>query len=126
MKNLCDILSKNKDLQKLVIKSKQLKQLNDLFKSSLDLNLAKHSDLAKIEKDQLTVVADNAAWATKLRFTIPDILKNLRIQPEFKMIKTIRILIATAQSAPPANLVKTKRSPKNAQLWAETIKSLKH
>lgn len=126
MKNLCDILSKNKDLQTLVIKAKQLNQLNRLFKSSLESTLAKHCSLAKMEKDQLTVIADNAAWATKLRFTIPDILKNLHIQPEFKSTKSIKILVATAQSTPPVDLAKIKRSPKNAQLWAETIEALKH
>jgi len=124
VKNICDILAGNQDFQKLIVKANQLTQLNRLFKSLLEPTLAQHCNLAKLEKDQLTVIVDNAAWATKFRFSIPDILKNLRIQPEFKMVKTIRFMVAAAESKPP-NLVKTKHSAKNAELWAETIKSLK-
>ncbi len=124
MKNIRDILTGNPDFQKLITKAHQLTQLNRLFKSLLDPNLAKHCNLAKLEKDQVTVIADNSAWATKLRFSIPDILKNLHIQPEFKMIKTIKFLVAAAESKT-SNLVKQKHSAKSAALWKETIKTLK-
>jgi len=125
MKNICAILAGNPDFQKLITKAHQLTQLNRLFKSLLDPNLAKHCNLAKLEKDQMTVIADNSAWATKLRFSIPDILKNLRIQPEFKMVKTIKFSVATAETKTP-NLAKQKHSTKSAELWKETIKTLKN
>lgn len=124
MQSICDILAKDPSFKKLVEKANQLTQLNRLFKSLIDPNLAKHCNLAKLEKDQLSVIADNAAWATKLRFSIPDILKNLRIQPEFKMLKTIKFLVATAKMETSPS-IKPKHAPKNAELWAETIRSLK-
>jgi len=122
MKNICDILAGNQKFQKIVNQAQQLNQLNQLFKSLIGNALSQHCNLAKIDNKHLIVIADNASWATKLRYTFPEILKTLKTQPEFAQVKTIKVLIATAKIAPASP--KPKINPQNAKLWAEIKKTL--
>ena len=124
MHNILDIISVNKNLHHLVDQAIKCKHLNQLWKSLLEPNLAKHCDLGKLEKDLLTVIAHNASWATKLRYAAPDILKTLHTQPEFAKVKKLKFLVATAVNKIPS-AVTHQRSTKNADLWRETMQALK-
>ena len=122
MKSICDILAGNEKFQKIVGQAQQLNQLNQLFKSLLEKTLAQHCILAKLENDQLTLIADNASWATKIRYATPEILKSLKIHPEFAKIKAIKPLVAVAKAEPIR--LKPKISPQNAKIWMEIKKQL--
>jgi hypothetical protein len=77
-----------------------------------------------LEGSTLAVVVTNASWATKLRYAIPDIIKNLRTQPEFKTITVIRYYI-NQQTQPLKSRKKlTKLSPDNEILWKGTLARL--
>lgn len=125
MKPINEILiNKNTHLAKLFVKSAKNRELNNIFKNILDGELKKHTHFAKISKEILIVTVDSAAWATRLRFTIPEILKNLNTQIEFKEIKKIRYVIVPNDEFQPIKATKKKISAENEKIWRETIKNI--
>lgn len=114
------ILTANKNITKLIKKSSSLQNLNRLFQEILNNDLSKHCQIAEKTKDSLVIVVDNASWATNLRYTIPDIIKTLRTQPEFKGLQNIRYHINRC-SIPKAPLSRVKNSTnmQNARMLKE-------
>lgn len=107
----------------LIATARLLQRLNCLLLSCLDAELAQHCVLATIksqskkksgqsknkkpESKQLgavvqetcvaqeaLIIVDNAAWATRLRYAIPDLLKCVKTQPEFKNLQKIRYTVS--------------------------------
>ncbi|KPJ67557.1 MAG: hypothetical protein AMJ43_04735 [Coxiella sp. DG_40] len=114
------ILTANKNITRLIKKSSSLQNLNRLFQEMLNDDLSKHCQIAQKTKDSLVIVVDNASWATNLRYAIPDIIKMLRTQPEFKNIRTIRYYI-NRRSIPkdPLSRVKNSTDMQNARMLKE-------
>ena len=64
--------------------------------------------------------------ATRLRFVIPDIIKQLRIQPEFKDITNIRYTVTSSRTAATKpKKPKSKLSSSNEALWQKTLTELR-
>jgi hypothetical protein len=114
------ILTANKNITQLIKKSLSLQTLNHLFQELLSSDLSKHCQIAQKTKDSLVIVVDNASWATNLRYAIPDIIKTLRTQPEFKNLQNIQYYISRC-SAPSVPLPKMKNSTdmQNARMLKE-------
>lgn len=93
MKTIGQIINHNSVLEKLISTAKNLQYLNGVFRSVLETSLSQHCHLSKIDGTKLTVTVDSPAWASIFRYEIPEILKNLQSQPEFKDIKSIRYLV---------------------------------
>ncbi len=55
--------------------------------------LREHCLVSNVQRDTLTLSTAHANWATKIRYTIPDILKALHSVPETSDIKTIRVIV---------------------------------
>jgi hypothetical protein len=86
-------------------KIQQLNQLNEIWRKNYP-DLAQHSRIANFREDCLVIEIDNAAWATRLRYLIPDLiiqlaqhstLNNLKhiewyIQPSYQIISQSRPL----------------------------------
>jgi len=122
---LGQLLSNDPRLSKMLDKAHGLSKLSNLFANLLSSDLRNHCQLAKIENDELTVMVDGSIWASKLRYAIPDILKDLRTQPEFKSIKKIIYRVSASQSAV-SLLEKTKTSkPEFSKENAALLKQLK-
>ncbi len=132
MKTIADILKKNDStLSKLINKAKFSQDVAIIFRTALDSSLTKHCHFANYKDSVLTVVVANAATATRLRFAIPDIIKQLRIQPEFKDITNIRYTLAPIQAAAIGpQKAKPKLSKVSEELWQKTLaelrKNIKH
>ena len=60
-------------IQKKVV---QLKQLNEIWQQNFP-DLAQHSRIANFREGCLVIEVDNGAWATRLRYIIPDLIKKL-------------------------------------------------
>jgi len=84
--------------------------------------------LAKIENGRALVIIDSSAWASKFRYAIPDLLKNLRVQPEFQNLKEIRYQITAQPFSKKAknNAPNAKLSEKNAELLRRTAKKIQN
>lgn len=93
MQTISQIINRNSKLEELIAKAKELQQLNQIFCSALETSLSKHCHLSKIKGSELVVTVDSSAWATRLRYAIPEIIKNIRTQPEFKDIEKIKYTV---------------------------------
>jgi hypothetical protein len=78
-----------KALGNLLKKVGQLDEFNHIFAQYIDSNLAAHCRIANLQNNCLIVVVDNGAWATQLRFHIPDLLAQLRQHPGLEQLKSI-------------------------------------
>ena len=98
-----------------------LQQLNHIFQNALNNDLTNHCSIAKQTKNSLVLIVDNASWATNLRYAIPDLIKTLQNQPEFKNLQKIQYKIQKefVPSAPKPR----KKDPKAAQ-YARILKEL--
>jgi hypothetical protein len=125
MKTIGEILEKNTALEKLVRKTHTSKNLAFIFRSMLDAGFAKHCHFAHLKDSVLTITVTNAAWATRLRYAIPDMVKNLSTQPEFKQVTTIRYSVTQQNGTVKIKEKQTKLSRTNEILWQETMTDLK-
>lgn len=126
MKTLGQIFSHNRNiLPELVGKAQKLSQIDKLFRSFLDASLAQHCHLADISVTEAVVITDSSAWAMRLRYAIPDILKNVKTQPEFKNLKKIRYSVSPNQNLPTPKKVKVKISAESEKLWKEVLEQLR-
>lgn len=125
MKTFTQLVAKqNTQLTKLISQTAQHKNYAHILNSLLDPNLAQHCNFAKLHKDTLVLVVDSAAWATRLRYAIPDILKILVTQPLFQEVKKIRYLVAPQLEDTTTKKPKTPLSPQNEKLWRELLQEL--
>ena len=128
MKTIDTILSKSTVLQNLLNKTNELQYLSKIFAICLEEKLAKHCRIAKmdLENKTLHVAVDNPTWATKLRYVLPDVLKNLRTQPEFKNIKSIKYSVTqSTQGSLTINSTKIQIPQEIKQKWEDFYKKFK-
>jgi len=90
----------------------------------LPATLREHVLVANYDNRTLHLHTDNAAWATKLRFQIPDILELARHHDILSDLQTIRIRVAPAQGTPARVKKPPKLSPKDAQLLNDAGQSI--
>lgn len=87
------ITGKNSPLAGAIIQTAELQQLNRVFHNTIDQHFAVHCQIAQYKNGRMLLIVDNAAWGTNLLYAIPDLIKTLRIQPEFKDVKKINYRI---------------------------------
>ena len=128
MKTIVEILRKdnNKIFAKLINKNKNLETLAGIFNSVIDPSIAKNCRLASIKDRVMHISVKNAAWANRIRYYLPEMLKNLRTQPEFHMVASIRYFVERQFAVP----VKKKQdinkmSACNEAMWRKTIARLR-
>lgn len=125
MKTIGDILTaKTSKLAHLLLHNQQAQFLNTIFHGIIDQSMTKHCNIVKIEGHQLLVSVSNAAWATKFRYAIPELLKNLRTQPEFNNITAIRYIIHADTIPIKKQIGKKSLSEKHLDGWRSIIEKL--
>ena len=80
-------------LQRIFAKVRQLNELNELLKKELEPELVKHCMVANVYTDRLIVLVENGSIATRLRFSVPDLLPRLKAHNLLKDIKTVECRI---------------------------------
>jgi len=129
MKTIVEILRKdnNKIFAKLINKNQNLEVLAGVFNSVIDPSIAKNCRLASIEERVMHISVKNAAWANRVRYYLPEMLKNLHTQPEFHLITSIKYFVERQFTAPVAKKpVGNKMSTHNETMWRETIARLQN
>lgn len=79
----------SKSLQGLMSRLDELQRLNTLLGEHLEVEIAKHCQVVKFEKNCLFVIVDNGSWATQLRFQIPELMTKLRQIPKMENLSGI-------------------------------------
>jgi len=90
------------DLAILITRTRQLRRWTGIFRAQLDADLAPHVYLGNMDESSLTVYVDSAAWATRLRFQVPQLLPLLRqTNPTFKKLVNIQVKVLTPSGPEP-------------------------
>ena len=128
MKTIRNILeNQHSSLGKLLAKCQATDDLAQLFAAIVDSSLAKHCKLANYRNGELTLVVTNAAWATRVHYAIPELMKILCVQPEFKDLKKINYNIdkLKIESQSRQTIEKVERSKINQVSWEAVLEQLK-
>ncbi len=109
------LISSNKQLNKLYTHAKDICTLNEKLHNYFDPSLGSHCTVANYSADTLIVNADTSAWASKLRNRIPDILDYARHECGLSKLISVRIRVSpnqnnTAHSTPPGTRPTRKAS----------------
>lgn len=67
----------------------QLTKLNQLWHVSIAADIAEHSRVANYRDGCLIIELDSAAWATRLRYILPEITPKLLIHPDLQDLSDI-------------------------------------
>lgn len=79
-------------------------------------------------RQEALIIADNAAWATRLRYAIPELLKSVNTQPEFANLQKIHCRVKSDlerdECAAPVRRC-NQMSPENERMWRELMQQLR-
>jgi len=128
--SICDLLE-NGDTQlgKLIAKVRDIEALHHTLQKILDPTLAPHCHIGHYQSGILTIFSENAAWATQLRYQVPEIITKLRSFPEWAGLCSIQIKVQTegyqkitepAPASPPPTL--SEHSASQLQALADQLK----
>ncbi len=94
----------------------------------LPTEVAPHVDVASQQDGLLSLHADSAAWATRLRFLVPTLLPRLRPLADFAGVKDIRIRVApnltqgdATMEAPAVNQPPSPPDARSLQALADSL-----
>ena len=88
------LISSNKQLNKLYTHARDICALNEKLHNYLDPTLSGHCSIANYSAETLIINADTSAWASKLRNRIPDILDYARHKCGLNKLITVRIKVS--------------------------------
>jgi hypothetical protein len=103
----------------LIGHAKFLTRINHLVKNQLTPSLQPHCRVANYRENTLYLHADSPAWATRLRFFLPELISHLKHINEFKGLKDIQI--HQAKITTPRE---KKQKPKNLRISKDTADQL--
>ncbi|KAF0191603.1 MAG: hypothetical protein FD165_1672 [Gammaproteobacteria bacterium] len=92
------------NLRLLVERARMLQHLTTVLRQHLPLAMRDHCSVSAVDKHTLSVCADSAAWASKLRFHAPTLVPRLCETPALCDLQQIRVKVApavTAATSPP-------------------------
>ncbi len=74
-------------------KAQRIQRLNSLLYDMLDSPLNSHCQVLNLEERSVIIAADNASWATQLRFQQRDILNRLHFHNSWRYLQQITIKV---------------------------------
>lgn len=116
----------HKQLDDVLRHTKTLQELQKLFDSTVDNFFKNHLQVANFSDDCLTVIADNASIATRLRFIEPDIISKLKHCSELQQLKKIKCKVRPSNKKEEVERkVERKISNASAELIKQTAEHIK-
>jgi len=109
-------------LESLAIQGRKFQQLTASIHNLLPEVMRKHCLGVGIRGTRLILVTDTAAWATSLRFQSRDLLRQMRAQPNFSQLESVRVKVIPKQTVIPAQT--ENKPPYTTQFTAKLIDSL--
>ena len=94
--NISELLDKSESqLGKLISQAQAIETLNTIFVSTLEHDLIPNCRVGYYDSGVLTLFAASAAWATRLRYSVPTLLSQLRSLPTWAGLRSIQVKIQT-------------------------------
>jgi hypothetical protein len=87
-------------LAKLLEKATYLAEINRIFRAYLPLHLRPHARIVTLDAEAWTVQTDSPAWATRLRYCLPTLQRQLSDELTFA-VPRLRVRIAPTSVEPP-------------------------
>ena len=84
---------KRSKLSWIYSKLEEQKHLNAIFHAIYDSDIGKNCYVVDITGHTLNVLVNSQAWASMLRYNIPNIIKIINTQPEFRHVQKIKFSI---------------------------------
>lgn len=118
VKKVAQVLdNKSSNLQLLLLKIRDIEQVNRRLQPLLEDSLKKYCLVANINERTLTLLVANSSIASQIRFQTPDYLKQFKTDPILKRYQEIICKIRPLSSLPAQ---KSNLTNKMAPLSAET------
>ena len=93
-KSMQDILhSGASSLQQIVQKTQQLQELNRKILNHLEEDVKAHCRVANLDNGVLTLSTDSAAWSTRIRYIVPELLNTLRNKEKMYGLCSIKCVV---------------------------------
>ncbi|KTC76772.1 DUF721 domain-containing protein [Legionella brunensis] len=99
----------NSQLQEICQNALELEGLSTLVKTHLPPHLSNYCKVGSFLKGALTLTITNAAWATELRYNLPELRDKLRKEAGLYQLTGIKISIES-ENNPLTAISKTKRT----------------
>ena len=104
-------------------KSNYLQSLNQLLQQQLEASYHPYCHIANLRESTLILEIRSSAWATRLRFQLPELLNKLQQLDEFKTVKEITYYIQTPDRASDSLPKPTLQlSPETSAVISETAR----
>ncbi|CEK11890.1 DUF721 domain-containing protein [Legionella hackeliae] len=98
----------NSQLMEICLNSMELEGLNTLIKSYLPPHIANYCNIGSFVRGSLTLAVSNAAWATELRYNLPELRDRLRKEAGLYQLTGIKLIIEDTKNVlPPTKSSKT-------------------
>lgn len=114
MKTLSELLSSS-PLQAYQVKHSQITKLTSIFTSLVSEEWRTNCQVVNFEEGQLTLLVNNSGWATKVRYATPELIANLKSDPHFATLRTLKTKIMALPLDEP------KPSPRTLPLLAKQL-----
>lgn len=95
------LTGKSGNIHALYRHAQKLIDIQNTLKNMLPSPVNEHVSVANHVNNTLTIYTDSAAWAARLRFTIPDMLNSLNQNDKYTSVKTIRIKVQPHETPQP-------------------------
>lgn len=122
------ILKNSTVLRAMLSKTEQLAKLNQAVKQYLEPSLAANCQVANLTQGRLILATTSAAWKHCLRFILPDLLSELRKEPEWCSLIAIESFVQPVEldkySQPAIDCAVTKLSVSSSKLLIDTAANL--
>lgn len=112
------IVTRSGHLKQLADRAAQFGALDRVLRTAVGEPLAGHVRLAAVRDGCVVVQAESSAWASRLRFAAPAVLRALGAEPGFENVRSLRV--RTRMDAAPA----APETPRRARMSAEAAAGL--
>lgn len=102
-----------------------LKVLSGVVMEHLDSAYADHYRLANYRQGELVLTTHSTAWATRMRYLIPELLKKLQEEPVFEALKSISCRVDLVMDAKAWALLEEPSPTVRLRLTSQTRSLLK-
>lgn len=116
----------NKQMQQIVRKAHQLEAWQQAVNTVLDPGLRPYVKVANFRGGCLVLMTDSAGWATRLKFSTPQILAGLKEHPTLEKVLDIKVIVRPVALPPkPAKVERhiSKQSKQHIQNAAAGIQN---
>lgn len=120
------LLIQTSSLRQLVNKASYLSQLQKCLNLYLSTVIRENCAIASFQHGTLTILVNNAQWATRLRYQQNKLKQQLQEHHEFSGIHKITIKVSPSPLSEPEEVHGLTMSSKTAKIIAETAENINH